>query len=128
MNVLLVVEDDYLIRTSLQMLLEMEGYQTHAVENGEEALRYLKTSATLPCLIVLDLMMPVMDGVEFRLHQLADPEIATVPILVVTGKSDIRDVEALAPLDVLRKPFQPSQVLGIINRVCPSAGPGQRSR
>src|SRR5215510_8699670 len=61
----LVVDDDQDIRDALCELLRDEGYEAIAVANGEEALTYLK-GGNLPCVILLDLMMPVMDGWEFR--------------------------------------------------------------
>lgn len=119
MAMLLVIDDDAIIRISLMQLLAMEGYEVHGAGNGQEALDLLKRhAARTPCLIVLDLMMPVMDGIEFRRTQLLDAAIAHVPVVIVTGKSDLAEVEALQPLKVIRKPFQPSIILDLAEEHC----------
>ncbi|MBF0333645.1 MAG: response regulator [Alphaproteobacteria bacterium] len=121
MATLIIVEDDHLIRKSIQMLLELEGYEIHGAENGQEALTLLercRTSKT-PCLILLDLMMPVMDGAEFRRRQLEDPELRDVPVVIITGKGDLRDLAELRPLSVIRKPFKPDVILTLLREHCP---------
>ncbi|MBF0373038.1 MAG: response regulator [Alphaproteobacteria bacterium] len=121
MTMLIVVEDDHLIRKSIQMLLELEGYEIHGAENGQEALKLLKRCkiSSTPCMILLDLMMPVMDGAEFRRRQLQDPEICDVPVCIITGKGDLHDVAELRPLSVIRKPFKPDVILTLLREHCP---------
>jgi CheY-like chemotaxis protein len=119
MTLLLVVDDDAIIRLGLTMLLKMEGYDVHEASNGRDALEFLRQNPNFPCLIVLDLMMPVMDGVEFRRIQLQDPDLAHVPVVVVTGKNDLGEVEDLQPLKVVRKPFQADDLLDLIETHCP---------
>ena len=119
MTLLLVVDDDAIIRMSLTMLLKMEGYEVHEASNGRDALEFLRQTRKFPCLVVLDLMMPVMDGVEFRRTQLQDPDLAHVPVVIVTGKNDLREVEDLQPLEVVRKPFQADALLDLIETHCP---------
>ena len=82
---ILVVEDDTDLRDSLCDALEMESYQAVGVEHGQAALRHLRSGASLPCLILLDLMMPVMDGWTFRDAMLADPSLASIPVVVMTA-------------------------------------------
>ena len=75
---ILVVDDDPDIRDSLREVLEDEGYEVACVGNGREALDHLKTANPRPCVILLDLMMPVMDGWQFRKEQKQDAEIAGI--------------------------------------------------
>src|ERR1043166_6147962 len=84
---ILVVEDDPDVREALVLLLEREGYAVTSVNNGQEALEQLR--ATPSALILLDLMLPVMDGFEFRVHQLQDPALARVPVIVLSGGGDL---------------------------------------
>ncbi len=76
---LLVVEDDADIRDALDGLLSMEGFRVTGCSNGREALDWLHASPK-PDLILLDLMMPIMDGWQFRVAQKEDPELATIPV------------------------------------------------
>src|SRR6185436_19724926 len=85
----LVVEDDEGLRDMMAQLLTLEGFQTATVANGQEALAYLHTSSR-PEVILLDLMMPVMDGWEFRRHQQADPDLAGVPVIVLSALDQVR--------------------------------------
>jgi len=81
---LLVVEDDETIRESLSDLLEDEGATLTMASNGREALEALRRGAT-PDLILLDLMMPVMDGWEFRIAQRADDALAAIPLIAMSA-------------------------------------------
>src|SRR5258706_12954853 len=83
---LLVVEDDADIRDALDGLLSTEGFRIAGCSNGREALDWLRTSPK-PDLILLDLMMPVMDGWQFRVEQKQDPALATIPILALSADS-----------------------------------------
>ncbi|HET6150436.1 MAG TPA: response regulator [Polyangia bacterium] len=103
---ILVVDDDPDIRDSLREVLEDEGYTVNTVGNGREALDYLHRSPR-PCVILLDLMMPVMDGWQFRREQKQDPAIATIPLVVITatGKRPVlidADELVMKPLDLGR--------------------------
>src|SRR5262245_16483221 len=88
----LIVEDDADLRDMMAQLLALEGFQTMAVSNGREALDYLRNlhNGDAPDLILLDLMMPEMDGWEFRRHQQADPKLADVPVVVLTALDQSR--------------------------------------
>src|ERR1043165_9927085 len=85
----LIVEDDEDLREMMAQLLTLEGYQAAAVANGREALEYLHDSEK-PHVILLDLMMPVMDGWEFRRKQQADPSLAPVPVIVLSALDQAR--------------------------------------
>src|SRR4051794_8391277 len=99
----LIVEDDGDLREMMAQLLTLEGYPAEAVANGKEALEYLK-NARQPRLILLDLMMPVMDGWEFRRHQREDPKLAAVPVVVLSALDASRAV-AIDGAAFLKKPL-----------------------
>src|SRR4051794_24569059 len=99
----LIVEDDEDLRDMMAQLLKIEGFAAATVANGREALAYLHESPT-PNLILLDLMMPVMDGWEFRRQQQADPSIARVPVVVLSALDPARAAHVNAAA-FLKKPL-----------------------
>jgi CheY-like chemotaxis protein len=101
---ILIVEDNPDSRETLAMVIEGMGYPVSTASNGREALDYLR-SHSLPCLILLDLMMPVMDGWEFRNQQRQDPLLADIPILVVSAVNDPDQIHAVDAIDYLKKPI-----------------------
>ena len=113
---ILVVEDDDDLRESVVEALEAEGYSTAAAPDGLQALAYLDGRARRPSLIVLDLMMPLMNGCEFREAQLARPEFAAIPVLVVTAEGGHLNarVASLTPAGFLRKPFKLAALLELV--------------
>jgi CheY-like chemotaxis protein len=112
----LVVDDDQDIRDALCELLRDEGYDTVAVGNGQEALAYL-SSGKVPCVILLDLMMPVMDGWEFRRRQSSDPELSKIPVIVISAAGGAR-AASIAAEKVLPKPLHLDQVLDVLHQYC----------
>ena len=88
MSRVLVVDDDSDLRETLCDVLEAAGHATRPARNGEEALRLLREEPDID-IIVLDLMMPVMTGWEFREQQLADPAVAGIPVVVMTAAADL---------------------------------------
>jgi len=106
----LVVDDDRDIRDLLVELLSTEGYHVSSAGDGKQALA--EAHARHPDVILLDLMMPVMNGWEFRDAQLKDPDLASVPVVIVSAFEDTLDVD-----DVLRKPFQLEDVLETVQRL-----------
>ena len=113
----MVVDDDPDIRDSLREVLEDEGYEVATVGNGREALDYLKQASPRPCVILLDLMMPVMDGWQFRRQQVLDAELADIPVIVVSaaGKERIAGIDADG---YLSKPVDLEQLLAQVNQYC----------
>jgi CheY-like chemotaxis protein len=82
----LIVEDDHLIREAIAEALDEEGFDVVEAANGREALE--KLHAERASLVLLDLMMPVMDGWRFREAQLRDPEISSIPVVVLSAVKD----------------------------------------
>lgn len=113
---ILVVEDDKEIRESLKDVLEFEGYQIMTASNGQEAIETLKIAPN-PCLILLDLMMPIMNGWEFLKHRREFDTLATIPVAVVTaaGDSKTKDIEAQA---VIKKPIDLELLLKWVSQFC----------
>jgi CheY-like chemotaxis protein len=103
---ILVVEDDALTRGAIKMLLEWEGYRVHCAADGDEALGLLRRGEK-PSLILLDARMPGCDGWGFREEQRADPDLAHIPVVVISGE----DASALDAVGHVRKPFEPAQLL-----------------
>ena len=104
---ILVVEDEANIRHILKYNLELDGHSVILAENGEEALAKMDES---PELILLDIMMPVMNGLEACKILKNDPETKDIPIFMLTAKSQINDIEEAFRVgadDYLTKPFDP---------------------
>jgi CheY-like chemotaxis protein len=98
----LLVEDDLTIRDILQDQLEDDGYDVVPASNGRQALEYL-TQDTLPDLIILDLMTPIVTGWQVLEHLRAEPALAQIPVIVVTASSGNKPSGAVK---ILRKPFR----------------------
>jgi CheY-like chemotaxis protein len=117
MGHILIVEDDALIRMSLSAVLTMEGHEVCTAENGLAALEYLRHNR--PCLILLDLMMPIMDGRSFRVHQLNDTSLSSIPVAIMTGAHCSVDIaKDLQVNDLVVKPFGPERIYPIIEKHC----------
>jgi len=115
---ILVVEDDADLRENLCEVLELEGFRAVGVINGEEALRYLRAHA-LPCLILLDLMMPDMSGGEFRARQREDAQLAHVPVIVVSAMElDHQQTEVRDAAGYFMKPVNPRKLFDAVREHC----------
>ena len=114
---ILVVEDDKDLRESLCEALELEGYAAVSAENGQAALRHLATGPQ-PCMILLDLMMPVMDGWTFRQELLKNAACAEIPVIVMTAATPGR-AAAVASQAVLYKPLHMGRVIDVVQEHCP---------
>jgi CheY-like chemotaxis protein len=112
---ILVVDDDPDIRDSLQEVLEDEGYGVSCVNNGREALDYLRQGHR-PCVILLDLTMPVMDGWQFRREQKQDPAIADIPLVVITATG--RRPVLIDADELVMKPLDVGPLLEAIEKYC----------
>lgn len=116
-NRVFVVDDDEDIREIISEILINHGYEVETAQNGAEALAQLR-SGMRPCVILLDLMMPGMNGFEFRAEQLLDPELADIPVVVLTGAGQATRTAALGT-EVLRKPMELAPLLSVVGRFCP---------
>lgn len=113
----LIVDDDVDIRETVEEILASEGFEVATARNGAEALEKLREG--LPRLILLDLFMPVMDGAEFRQQQMQDPEVAPIPVVVVSAAAGLE--ERIARLDVadhLEKPLDIEHLFDVVGRYC----------
>ena len=116
----LVVDDDADIRDALGMALTEEGYDAHSVEDGEQALEWLRREAA-PNVILLDMMMPRMNGWQFRNAQRADPALAGIPVIVVSAAAESAlsargAAKALEVDAVLRKPVDLDELFKAVER------------
>jgi DNA-binding response OmpR family regulator len=113
----LIVEDDVDLREMMAQLLTIEGFAAATAANGREALDYLKDNHDRPHVILLDLMMPVMDGWEFRRRMQSDPDIAELPVIVLSAldPSRAKDVDSAA---FLKKPLDFDRLLALVRQHC----------
>lgn len=116
----LIVEDDADLREMMAQLLALEGFQAMAVANGREALSYLEHGHR-PDVILLDLMMPVMDGWEFRRRQVQNDTIANVPVVVLSALDPNRGSD-LGGTAFLKKPLDFDRLLELVRRFCGADG------
>jgi CheY-like chemotaxis protein len=118
-DLVLVVEDDIDTRHLISVTLESADYQVVAAGDGEEAIRYLHSGAPLPCLILLDLMMPIMNGWEFRSAQQADPLLSQIPVVILSASSDVaRHAQNLRASTYLVKPMDLDAVVEAARKYC----------
>lgn len=123
MSAILVVEDDADIRSALCSILEDEGYRVACAADGQEALGALRAGLR-PAVILLDLMMPVMDGPDFRAAQLLDPRIADIPVVVLTADGRLQQAaQALGAVAAFAKPFELKVLLRALERVTAASAP-----
>ena len=113
--VILVVDDDLSTVEALSSLLEDEGYEVLRAFNGKIALNQLRNPPR-PNAIILDLMMPVMDGWEFRRRQQQMADAASIPVIVVSALRQIKPFEGAAA--VLTKPLDIDALLGVMSQIC----------
>ena len=114
----LVVDDDTELRESFIEVLQDSGFLTASAANGFEALQQLRTDS-LPCLILLDLMMPRMDGRTFRERQLEDSRLRDIPVVVVSACRDVAaETRGLRAAAVLKKPLDIHDLLAAVKTHC----------
>jgi signal transduction histidine kinase len=119
--IVLIVDDDPDIRHTLSEALTDAGYRVGTAGDGAEALDLLRSHS--PELIILDLMMPRMDGIEFRARQLDDPRLARIPTLVITAFDPLRErIVPMEPDACIRKPVQVGELLGLVRRMVEERG------
>jgi CheY-like chemotaxis protein len=112
MGPLLIVEDEVAIRDTLTELIGKDGREIVTAGDGQEALERL-TEVPRPCLILLDLMMPRMDGWEFLQRKSADPSIAEIPTIVLSGSG-----RPAGAMHQLAKPLDVERLLALVEQYC----------
>jgi CheY-like chemotaxis protein len=114
---LLIVDDDRLLREALLDFLASQGHTVHQAANGREAIDWFKGHETFPGLIFLDLLMPVLDGWGFLLERRQNPAIEIIPVVVMSGSLGIADrAKAAGAVHVMRKPFGTEELLPVIEQ------------
>ena len=117
MHRILLIEDDDLLREGLRQVLEEDGCRVEAASDGAAAMERLRAADGFsPCLILLDLMMPGMNGWDFLHLQAHHPELSKIPIAVASAYPFAE--KEIAPGIVLRKPFSPARLKQVINEHC----------
>jgi two-component system chemotaxis response regulator CheY len=119
MRRILLVDDDDDLREALAELLSDEGFLVSQASNGRDALDVLDAQPT--DLIVLDYMMPVMSGPEFRAQQRARPAVAAIPVVLLSAANDCAEFKTMAPAVIIKKPFKIPVLLRSIRELLPSS-------
>lgn len=102
----------------LGRFLELEGFEVRLADNGKAALEALQHEEGHPCLIILDLMMPIMNGWQFREIQSTDPQLSRIPVVVVTAAGPRDDLPAISADGWLSKPVDFDRLLATIGPLC----------
>jgi len=113
----LVVEDNKELREGICEVLRLTGYQAVGAEHGEAALRHL-SAGSKPCVILLDLMMPVMNGWKFHEEMRKKPNLAEVPVIVMTA-ANASDAQAISAVAVVHKPLRVDALIEMVREHCP---------
>ena len=111
----LIIDDDEAIRLSLQTVLEKENYTVFVAENGQEGLEIL-ANIPEPCLILLDLMMPILDGWEFLDARQKDESLSKIPVVVISAFGD--QAKKIKADGFLKKPIDIDVLLGTLSKFC----------
>jgi CheY-like chemotaxis protein len=112
----LIVEDDPDVREMMETYLRFIGYSTACASNGREGLARL--AERTPCVVVLDLMMPVMSGWQFREAQLANPATAQIPVVCVSAVFDRATVTERLGIPCLGKPLDFDDLSRLVGQAC----------
>ena len=112
---ILIVEDEPTIRENLKTLLELEGYRVYAANNGDEGLQVLRNMPR-PCLVLLDLLMPVMNGMEFMQAKSHEDAIAAIPVCIVSGVAENPELPGASAF--VKKPIEFDGLLKFVRQYC----------
>jgi DNA-binding response OmpR family regulator len=121
MATVLVVDDEATIRDSLREALTMEGHRVLVASDGQEALFW--ASQIRPHLVILDLMMPVLDGWAFLRQFRLQPRYRATPVLVVSAYPNLPGTVETYGVEVVRKPFDLGALIGTVARLLPDTKP-----
>ncbi len=115
----LVIDDDRDIRDALTEALESEGYCVVTAADGQEALAWLRDAMPRPRVIILDLLMPGMDGMQLRMELLRDPVLGAIPVVAMSSDPGaIAAAKSLSFSGYLKKPVQLESLLGAVDAHC----------
>ncbi len=115
MKRILIIDDNISFVGALKELLTITGHEVMTAHNGNEAMQLLSTLKELPALIILDMIMPVMNGLEFRTAQLQDPKLSHIPIILLTANNSFKDSkEKLQAYEFLNKPVDSKDLLYVV--------------
>jgi CheY-like chemotaxis protein len=114
---IMIVEDDRDTREMLERFLQLEGFDVRTAANGQIALEALQADSAL-CVILLDLMMPVMNGWQFRQAQVMDPKLSQIPVVVVTAAGSRDDIPSIEADGWVSKPVDFDRLLATITPLC----------
>ena len=112
----LIVDDDPDIREVLAETLETTGFDVITAANGLDALTVVRGMPNRPSVILLDLMMPIMDGYAFIEQRSLDPALASIPTVIVTAGHGV-DRDRLGGLQIISKPFNVKHLVGVLEAV-----------
>jgi CheY-like chemotaxis protein len=115
----LIVDDDEDIRDSIQSLLQLRGFTVDTAADGQSALERMRVGAP-PALVILDCMMPGMNGEEFRVAQLREPALAAVPVVILTGAGE-RAGASRVGVERIAKPIDLQLLFDTVERFCRTA-------
>jgi CheY-like chemotaxis protein len=114
----LIVEDDTDVRDEMELALDRIGYRVLTAPHGGDALAILRREPIRPSLILLDWMMPVMDGMSFLGHTASDPRYASIPVVVVSAVARMARIPTLCVAAVVAKPVRLRALVDIVDRIC----------
>ena len=115
-GIVLIVDDDEDVRDAVRTILQDEGYETLEASHGREALSILRERDVPPALVLLDLMMPTMDGWQLRARLREDPALAEIPIVIMTAHAAFRRavINATPDIPILPKPIDVERLLDLV--------------
>ena len=115
----MVVEDDPDILETIAEVLEDDAYRPVLASNGASALDQLRAAQTKPCVILLDVMMPIMDGKQFRAELQKDPALSEIPVVVLSAHADLDSAaQQMQAAGFLRKPVELNALLATVEQFC----------
>lgn len=112
----LIIEDDEDLRQSMRDVLEIQGYQAYCVSDGKEAIDRLNALEVLPCVILLDMMMPGMNGWQFLDYQRNTSKYSSIPVIVCSALS--ATAKTLKPAAIVPKPVELKKLLQTVQSFC----------
>ena len=115
---ILVVDDDDDLRAQLSEVLVEAGYDARGAADGVDALRMIADDEQLPCVVLLDLLMPRLGGVDTLRRLRQSPRTASLPVIVLSGVRMDETLAGLAPAEVFSKPVSAPKLLGKLGELC----------